>query len=51
MQTDEKVSRKKTMNSSHIFLSLDVPSLDQLSAVLSQLNQIPNVIAARRVTD
>ena len=51
MQSDEKVSRKKTMNSSHIFLSLDVPSLDQLSAVLSQLNQIPNVIAARRVTD
>ena len=51
MQTDEKTSRKKTMNSSHIFLTLDVPSLDQLSAVLSQLNQIPNVVAARRVTD
>jgi len=51
MQTDEKTSRKKTMNSSHIFLTLDVPSLDQLSAALSQLNQIPNVVAARRVTD
>ena len=51
MTSDEKVRRKKSMNSSHILLALDVPSLEQLSAVLSQLNQIPNVVAARRVTD
>ena len=51
MTSDEKVRRKKSMNSSHVLLALDVPSLEQLSAVLSQLNQIPNVVAARRVTD
>ena len=51
MTSDEKTRRKKSMNSSHILLTLDVPSLDQLSAVLSQLNQIPNVVAARRVSD
>ena len=51
MTSDEKTRRKKSMNSSHILLALDVPSLDQLSAVLSQLNQIPNVVAARRVSD
>jgi len=51
MTSNEKTRRKKTMNSSHILLALDVPSLDQLSAVLSQLNQIPNVVAARRVSD
>lgn len=51
IQTDESTPRNKTMNGSHIFLTLDVPGLDQLSAVLSQLNQLPNVIAARRVTD
>ena len=51
MTSDEKVRRKKSMNSSHVLLALDVLSLEQLSAVLSQLNQIPNVVAARRVTD
>jgi len=51
MTSDEKTRRKKSMNSSHILLTLDVPSLDTLSAVLSQLNQIPNVVAARRVSD
>ena len=51
MTSDEKARRKKSMNSSHVLLALDVPSLEQLSAVLSQLNQIPNVVAARRVTD
>ena len=51
MTSDEKTRRKKSMNSSHILLALDVPSLDQLSAVLSQLNQIPNVVTARRVSD
>ena len=51
MTSDEKTRRKKAMNSSHILLALDVPSLDQLSAVLSQLNQIPNVVAARRISD
>jgi GTP pyrophosphokinase len=51
MTSDEKTRRKKAMNSSHILLALDVPSLDQLSAVLTQLNQIPNVVAARRISD
>jgi len=51
MTSDAKTRRKRAMNSSHILLALDVPSLDQLSAVLSQLNQIPNVVAARRVSD
>jgi GTP pyrophosphokinase len=51
MTSDEKTRRKKAMNCSHVLLALDVPSLDQLSAVLSQLNQIPNVVAARRVSD
>ena len=51
MTSDEKTRGKKSMNSSHILLTLDVPSVDQLSAVLSQLNQIPNVVAARRVSD
>jgi GTP pyrophosphokinase len=51
MTSDEKTRRKKAMNSSHVLLALDVPSLDQLSALLSQLNQIPNVVAARRVSD
>jgi GTP pyrophosphokinase len=51
MTSDEKARRKKSMNGSHVLLALDVPSLEQLSAVLSQLNQIPNVVAARRVTD
>lgn len=51
MTSDEKSRGKKSMNSSHILLALDVPSVDQLSAVLSQLNQIPNVVAARRVSD
>jgi GTP pyrophosphokinase len=51
IQTDESTPRNKKMNGSNIFLTLDVPGLDQLSAVLSQLNQLPNVIAARRVTD
>ena len=46
MTSDEKTRRKKSMNSSHILLALDVPSLDQLSAVLSQLNQIPNVVSS-----
>jgi GTP pyrophosphokinase len=51
MTSGEKNRGKKSMNSSHIVLALDVPSVDQLSAVLSQLNQIPNVVAARRVSD
>ena len=51
MTSGEKSRGKKSMNSSHILLALDVPSVDQLSAVLSQLNQIPNVVAARRVSD
>jgi GTP pyrophosphokinase len=51
MTSDEKARRKKSMNGSHVLLALDVPSLEQLSSVLSQLNQIPNVVAARRVTD
>ena len=51
MTSDEKSRGKKSMNSSHILLALDVPSVDQLSAVLSQLNQIPSVVTARRVSD
>ena len=51
MTSGEKSRGKKSMNSSHILLALDVPSVDKLSAVLSQLNQIPNVVAARRVRD
>ena len=51
MTSDAKTRRKRAMNSSHILLALDVPSLDQLSAVLTQLNQIPNVVAARRISD
>ena len=51
MQSDEGSAHTAKMNCSKIFLSIDVASLEQLSTVLSQLNQIPNVKEARRVTD
>lgn len=51
MQSDEESSHSKKMNSSKILLTIDVASLEQLSTVLAQLNQIPNVKEARRVTD
>ena len=51
IQSDEESNHSKKMNSSQMFLTIDVPSLEQLSTVLSQLNQIPNIKEARRVTD
>ena len=51
IQSDEDSNHNKKMNCSQMFLTIDVPSLEQLSTVLSQLNQIPNVKEARRVTD
>jgi GTP pyrophosphokinase len=51
IQSDEDSSHHKKMNCSQMFLTIDVASLEQLSTVLAQLNQIPNVKEARRVTD
>jgi GTP pyrophosphokinase len=51
IQSDEDSNHHQKMNSSLVYLTIDVASLEQLSTVLSQLNQIPNVKEARRVTD
>ena len=51
IQSDEDSRHHKKMNCSQMFLTIDVASLEQLSTVLAQLNQIPNVKEARRVTD
>jgi GTP pyrophosphokinase len=51
LQSDEDSRHHKKMNCSQMFLTIDVASLEQLSTVLAQLNQIPNVKEARRVTD
>ena len=51
IQSDEDSRHHKKMNCSQMLLTIDVASLEQLSTVLAQLNQIPNVKEARRVTD